>query len=155
VRGWGVGLVLFLTIGACIHTQEMPLAPNVVRLDTQASGLLFVGQASSKTLRRAAEITLQKGYTHFRLDDAQVSQGTQVAGMYSSGQATGSGTASATRVGDTTYVQGTSAATGSAISTPIYRPTANVGVTVYMFKANDPQAQGAFDAAEVLRSKTD
>jgi hypothetical protein len=43
-------LTLGLTLMGCIHTQELPLAPNMVRLDTQASGLLFAGQATNQTI---------------------------------------------------------------------------------------------------------
>ena len=70
-----------LSIAGCVTTQEMPLAPNVVRLDTQASGLLFAGQATGQTMRRAAELTLQNGYSHFRLEQAQVAQGSELAGV--------------------------------------------------------------------------
>ena len=38
-------------------------------------------------MRRAAELTLQSGYSHFRLEQAQVGQGSEFAGMYSSGSA--------------------------------------------------------------------
>ncbi len=131
----GLGLLL----GGCIRTQELALAPNVVRLDTQASGMLFAGQASTHTQKRAAQLTLQNGYTHFRFDQAQVSQGSQLTGVYSSGQA------NATRFGNNVSAFGTSS------STPIYAPTANVGATVYMFHANEPGAQGAFDAADMLK----
>ena len=148
-----VGVGLLTT--ACIHTQEMPLAPNVVRLDTQASGLLFTSQAAPKTLRRAAELTLQKGYTHFRLDQAQMAQGSELAGVYSSGQATAYGSATGSRYGNTTYVNGRSTVSGYATATPIYAPTANIGVTVIMLRPDESQAQGAFDAAEVLRGKSD
>ena len=148
-----VGVGLLTT--ACIHTQEMPLAPNVVRLDTQAAGLLFTSQAAPKTLRRAAELTLQKGYTHFRLDQAQVAQGSELAGVYSSGQSTAYGSATGSRYGNTTYINGSARASGYTMSTPMYYPTANIGVTVFMLRADDPHMQGAFDAAEVLRSKSD
>ena len=126
-------------LAGCIQTQEMQLAPNVVRLDTQASGRLFAGQAAAQTQRRAAELTLKNGYSHYRLDQAQVSQGSQFAGTSSFGNA------SATGYGNNIYV------TGNSTSTAIYRPTSSVGVTVYMFHENEPGAQGAFDAAEVLK----
>jgi hypothetical protein len=132
-------VALSLSCGACITTQEMPLAPNVIRLDTQASGFLFTGQASSQTMRRAAELTLQNGFTHFRFDQAQVAQGSQYAGTYTSGSATASGNANFATVN------------ANAVSTPVMRPTANVAVTMTMFHANEPGAQGAFDAAQVLQ----
>lgn len=143
VRMGAVALVIGGLASGCVSTQEMPLAPNVVRLDTHASGLLFAGQASSQTMRRAAELTIQNGYSHFRFDQAQVSQGAQFVGVYSAA----SGSAYGNTFGNSTIVN--SNATG--FSTPIYRPTADVGVTVYMFHADEPGAKGAFDAAEVLR----
>jgi hypothetical protein len=50
---------LSFALAACVSTQEMQLAPNVVRLDTSAKGALFVGQAGNATLKRAAEETLK------------------------------------------------------------------------------------------------
>jgi hypothetical protein len=116
----------------------MPLAPNVVRLDTQASGFLFAGQATGQTMRRAAELTLQNGYSHFRSEQAQVAQGSELAGVYSSGSASVYGNAS----GANAY--------GSGFSTPIMKPTASIGVTVVMFHADEAGAEGAFDAKAVL-----
>lgn len=128
-----------VALAACVNTEEMPLAPNVVRLDTQASGALFVGQAPKATLRRAAELTLQNGYTHFRFEQATMGQGSELSGVYSSGSASAFGNASSASV----Y--------GSGFSTPIYRHTENVGVTVVMFHANEPGAKGAFVASQVLQ----
>ena len=144
-----VSVFSMLVLSACIQTQEMPLAPNVVRLDTQASGLLFVGQASSSTLRRAATLTLKNGYTHFRLDQAQVSQGSVVTGVYSTAQTTGYATG--TRYGSTSYLQGTSNSYGSSFVARA--PTANVAVTVIMFHAQEQGAEDAFSAADVLAKK--
>ena len=53
-----------LNVSACGGLQELPLAPNMVRLDVSPSGAPLVGEA---TLRRAAELTLQSGYSAFRL----------------------------------------------------------------------------------------
>lgn len=142
-----IALLIGLAACGCIHTQEMPLAPNVVRLDTQASGLLYVDKATSTTMKRAAEVTLEHGYTHFRFEQAQLSQGSELAGVYTSSQATASGTATA--IGRTASYSGS--ANGSSVSTPLMRRTSSVGVTVIMFKSTDPQAEGAFDAREVLK----
>jgi hypothetical protein len=131
-------LALGLSIAGCVTTQEVPLAPNVVRLDTQASGLLFAGQATGQTMRRAAELTLQSGYSHFRLEQAQVAQGSELAGIYSAGSASVYGNASGANAYDTGF------------STPIMKPTASVGVTVVMFHADEAGAEGAFDAKAVL-----
>ena len=39
----------------------------------------------------------------------------------------------------------------NGISTPMYRRTADVDVTVVMFHADEPGAKDAFDAAAVLK----
>lgn len=136
-------LLTAIALAGCATTSEMPLAPNVVRLDTEARGALFTGSAGAITMKKAAEATLARGYTHFRLDQASTSSGTRFAGMTSNtfGQAT------ATGFGNTAY--GTYS--GTTISSPVYAPTRSIGVTVIMFHANEPGAQGAFDAAEVLK----
>ena len=113
----------------------MPLALNAVRLDTQASGLLFTGKVARRRCRAPLNCPLQKGFTHFRLEQAAMVQGSELAGVYSS--------ASVSRRRG--YL------TASDLATPIYTPTASVAVTVLMLKADDPRATDAFDAAQVLR----
>lgn len=141
-------LVCLLAVGifsGCATTNEMPLAPNVVRLDTQASGAMFTGSAGRITLLRAAEATAKRGYTHFRLEQAATSQGRQLAGISTSGSGSYSGTA----YGNNVYGSYNS----SGFATPIYAPTANVGVTVIMFKANEAGAKGAWNAAQVIKKQ--
>ncbi|TXR46605.1 hypothetical protein [Phyllobacterium endophyticum] len=139
-----VGL-LSLLVTACATTSEMPLAQNMVRLDTQASGLLFVGSAGNITMKKAAEATLKRGYTHFRLEQAQTSQGSRLAGL----STYNSGTANATVYGNSAYGN----YSGSGFATPVYAPTASVGVTVVMFKAGEAGAKGAIDAADVVKKQ--
>ncbi|MCH4539945.1 MULTISPECIES: hypothetical protein [Brucella/Ochrobactrum group] len=134
-----------VALSACATTNEMPLAPNVVRLDTQASGALFAGSAGRITMKRAAQATLNRGYTHFRLEQASTSQGRQLVGVNS----WNNGTFSANTYGSSTY--GSYNSSGSAM--PVYAPTANVGVTVIMFRKGDAGARGAWDAAEVLKKE--
>jgi len=132
-----VGLVALL-LCACVTTQELPLAPNVVRLDTEARGALFTNAVANVTLQRAAEATLQHGYSHFRLDNVDVNQSSSVTGytleqnynLYNYG-----GMISGSSFGSVT---------------PNYTRTASAGVTVIMFHASDPEARNAFDAQKVL-----
>jgi hypothetical protein len=138
-------LIAAAVLAGCATTSEMPLAPNMVRLDTQASGLVFVGSAPSITMTKAAEATLARGYTHFRLEQASTGQGSRLVGV--STNASGYGTITA--FGNTAH--GTYR--GSSFSTPMYAPTASIGVTVVMFHADEPGASGAFDAQEVLKKK--
>jgi hypothetical protein len=99
-RRLAVAVIACLGAAACASTQEYPLAPNMVRIDVDRPAAPFIRDA---TLRRAAQLTLQNGYSAFRLD-------------------------------------------------PIYVESFDrFGVTVVMFHAGDPRAEGAFDAADVLR----
>jgi hypothetical protein len=104
-----------LFLAGCIHTEEMPLAPNMVRLDTQASGVLFASQATSQTMRRAAELTLQNGYSHFRLDQADLSQGSQLAGVYGQSQGVASGQASGMATGNLYTGNGSASYSGAVL----------------------------------------
>ena len=58
-----------LGLAACASPQEYPLAPNMVRIDVDSPAAPFV---RDRTLRRAAELTLQNGYSAFRLDPIYV-----------------------------------------------------------------------------------
>ena len=62
---WLAVAALSACLSSCATTQETLLAPNFVGLDTDAP---FASEAASQTIRRAAELTLQSGYTYFRLD---------------------------------------------------------------------------------------
>jgi len=99
----------------------------MVRIDTQAQGLLFTGQAVPQTMRAAANATLQRGFTNFKFAEANLQQGsvtTGVVGTYSNG------------IG-----------TMSAMAAPV----AGSAVTVIMFHANDPDAKNSFVAEDILR----
>lgn len=137
------GALSALMLSGCISTQEMPLAPNVVRIDTQARGLLFTGQTVPQTMRTAAKATLDRGYTHFKFADAGVAQGSVVTG------AVGSSTTNFNGSYGYGNVSGTANTFGS--SSVVRAPTASAAATVIMFHASEPGAQGAFDAEQVLR----
>lgn len=138
----GAALIAVALTG-CITTQEMPLAPNIVRIDTRAGGYLFTGQTVPKTMRAAANATLERGYTHFKFADAGVQQGSVVAGTIGGSSTNFNGT----------YGQGymSGNASGFGSTSVIHAPTASAVATVIMFHANEPGAQGAFDAEQVLK----
>jgi hypothetical protein len=130
-----------LAVAGCVQTSEMPLAPNVVRLQSQGRGLIGAQEAPKQTLRRAAELTLKNGYTHFRLADASMANGSEFGGYMP-----GTSTTNVSLIGDTAY-----ATTTTSPGFAIRRRTTDVGVTVVMFRASEPGAKGAFDAAQVLK----
>jgi hypothetical protein len=119
--------LIAIALAGCITTQEMPLAPNIVRIDTQAGGYLFTGQTVPTTMRAAANATLQRGYTHFKFAEAGVQQGSVVTGAMGSYNS------------------------GFATTNVVRAPTASAVATVIMFHANEPGAQGAFEAEQVLK----
>jgi hypothetical protein len=53
-----------LALTGCASIQETPFAPNMVRLDVKPYAAPFIREAM---LRRAAELTLQNGYSAFRV----------------------------------------------------------------------------------------
>jgi hypothetical protein len=57
-------IAVALALAGCTSIQETAFAPNMVRLDVEPYAAPFVGEA---TLHRAAELTLQNGYSAFRL----------------------------------------------------------------------------------------
>ena len=152
-------VLIALALASCISTQEMPLAPNVVRIDTQSGGLLFTGQTVPQTMRAAAKATLERGYTHFKFVDASLQQGSVVAGTIGSSNTNIVGTATTNYNG--TYgnglvnanavTYGNASATTFGSTSVIHAPTAAAAATVVMFHANEPGAQGAFDAEQVLK----
>ena len=60
-----IAIVASLGLSGCGGVQELPLAPNMARLDVGPFGAPSVG--GEATLRRVAELTLQNGYSAFRL----------------------------------------------------------------------------------------
>ena len=131
-------IIFVMSLSACVSTQVMPLAPNVVRIDTTARGLLGQGKAAPETMTKAAQETLARGYTHFKLSDASMGQGSEVVGAsgWSSGNA---------------YRYGNSANFNSfGNATVNRRHVEGVAATVTMFHAGEPGAQGAFDAKQLL-----
>jgi hypothetical protein len=137
-----LGIVPLLALAGCISTQEMPLAPNMVRIDTHASGFLFTGQTVPQTMRAAAKASLDRGYTHFKFADAGLQQGSVVTGVVGSENANFSGT----------YGHGFASGNASSFgsSSVVRAPTVAAAVTVIMFRATDPAAKDAFDAQQVL-----
>jgi hypothetical protein len=132
-------LAIGVALAACARSEVLPLAPNMVRIDTRAQGLIAQSQAVPQTMRTAAKATLDAGYTHFRFADANLGQGSMYAG--SIGNASGS----------VTGTRNSATFSGWGSSSALYTPTTNAAVTVIMFKANEQGAKGAFDAKEIYQ----
>lgn len=115
------GVLITLPMTGCTSLEEMPFVANVVHVET--------GQSQPTAMRAAARATLDHGYTHFKFQDDDLQQGSLVTSKIGSSAST----------------------TGSSGTTLVHGPTATSAATVVMFRANEPGAQGAFDAEQVLR----
>ena len=80
---------LLLALGAavglagCVSTQEIPLSANSYQLEVSGTGRFGAGAVPQTTLRRAAELTLEKGFTHFVLGSATMQTAHTYAGQAS------------------------------------------------------------------------
>ena len=113
-------------------------------------------------MRAAAKATLDRGYTHFKFEDASLQQGSVVTGTVGSSQTRVSGSSDTTMTGNYGggFMSANASTVGSATantfgSTHVIRaPTAAAAVTVFMFRANEQGSQGAFNAEQVLKQYT-
>ena len=111
------------------------------QVNTEAGGSLFVGQADKATLKRAAKFTVAQGYTHFAIQNPS----TQTGSVYV-GSTPGTANTTVSMVGNTAY--------GTTTYSPgvaIMAPRKTVGVTVVMYRAVEPQAANAIEAATILK----
>lgn len=118
-----IALAMLPCLAACTTTNTTPLAPDVFRLDTSASGLLFTSNAGADTILRAAQITQSRGFSHFAILDSASASGSTVTG------------GAINRVG------------GTWIASTNRTPTQNVSVVVQMMNQAAP---GAWSVAEVI-----
>lgn len=125
--------VVCLGLSGCFRSTEMQTSANTYQLHTEASGLLYQGKAGQENLRKAAELTLKSGYTHFKLEGAAIGQGQQYAGN----------TPGSVNVYGNTAILNPGA--------PIMVPTSQATATVVMFRQGDPGFPGSLDAALILR----
>ena len=135
-----VSLLCLLGLTARVSTSEMPLQNNIWQVDVEAGGRLFVGGADKAALKRAAELTIAQGYTHFVISNPNTQTSTTYAGSTAGFSQTNVNVIGNTAYGSTTYTPGV----------PIFRPQKNVTVTVTMFHAGEPGAANALDAAATL-----
>jgi hypothetical protein len=92
--GIGIGSAcIAMVLAGCVSTREVSLAPDTVRIDTQAQNIMFAGQALPQTLRAAARATLARGYTHFKFADAGAAASTFGTFMVTGSPSTNSATA--------------------------------------------------------------
>lgn len=126
---------LMTTAAGCVQTSELALAENVVLIRATGisanwiSHMIVAEQLPKQTLQRAAQATIDRGYTHFHIQDGS-SQTRYVGRTSQRGQISGS----------SVMVSG-----GNPIT------STDTMLMVIMYRESDAGARGAFDARFVLK----
>lgn len=133
-----LALAVAVIASACVSQHELALSKNVYRLDVDARGLIAMAAAEDSLSRRAAELTLSKGFTHYVIADASSERGRNFLGMTPSTSNT-----TVNVYGNTAY-----ATTRTFGGGPIVQPTSRNSLIVVMFTAANAPAN-AIDARTV------
>lgn len=128
----------------CIRSTEIALAPNIVRVDTEASGFLSVGKANSEVIKKAAQTTTRRGYSHFLISGH--GYGKSVIPIGASHHING------IMVGNRIRNNIMSIYDSHTYSNVILMPVEHSSVIIVMFKKGDRIPQSAFDAMRLLKS---
>jgi len=133
-----------LALGGCTRTSVMPVASNVFEITTSAGLVCGASGAQAVASRDAAIATLQNGYDSYIILDGQ-SQESVVGYTPVTANTYGTATAFGSPGMATAYGSSTTTYSGGA---PIVRH--NQSLVVRMFHANDPGADDALQARNVL-----
>lgn len=136
-------IAVALAVSGCVNISEseIALSKNVYQIDLSARGRFGVDAAPKRAQIRAAELTLQKGYSHYVIQSGGTSGGSVYAGqtpVYSQ--------TNVNVVGNTAY-----ASTNNFGGYPMMMPTSQTSITVVMFNSKDAPPN-ALDAAQVLKN---
>lgn len=127
-------LLVFIALCGCVtSTNELQLRQDVFLLQGEGRGLIGQASLNEAMMKKAAEITLRQGYTHFTLAQPQTNSSSQMAGY--------------TPVMANTQFIGGTAYTSFSGGQPIVARTTNTDVLVILSNGGN----GALDAAETLK----
>ena len=141
-------LFLPLLIG-CARASVMPLAQDTVQISSHTAAVCGgTGAAQDVAFKRAAVETIRRGYDRFVIVGAEGQTEARVLG-YTPTQAYTTGTATATRYGNTATAVGSSTTTITG-GAPIVAHAHNQDLIVKMFKQGDPAGENALDARQQL-----
>ena len=128
-----------LLCAACVQTTERPLSSNVYQISAEGSGAISAVLTERDLLKRVAELTLEQGYTHFVLSNAERETRPAPGGF-------------TTFPGSPTYTEPGNTVTASrppGLASPTYRPVKTVSVIVVMYNDTD-KPKDALAAADYL-----
>lgn len=124
-----IPLAFLLVFSGCVSTNELQLSENVWRLQSSGQGLLAQGRTGDALFKRAAELTLRQGYTHFTIGNPNTASSTTTGGFTP---------VQANVVGNSVFVTG---------GQPINVNREDTSALVFM--SRDPE-NGGIDAQEAL-----
>ena len=144
-------LVLLITpfLAGCARASVMPLAQDTVQISSHTAPVCGgAGAAQDVAFKRAAVETIRRGYDRFVIVGAEGQTEARVLG-YTPTRAYTTGTATATRYGNTATAVGSSTTTVTG-GVPIVAHAHNQDLIVKMFRQGDPGGGNALDARQVL-----
>lgn len=141
-------VLLALGLAGCVSTDATPLSKNVYKLNADGRGMIGGRESATRKaiIKEAAELTLEKGFTHFVIADQRDDSSRTFIGM---SPTTANTFGSATITGNQIYGQSRTNVYGGS---PMYANQASSTAIVVMFESSDPRALNAVDAAEFLAS---
>lgn len=144
--------------------KDQRLAEDRYVISTETSGLVDINRANQFNLRRAAEVTIQNGFTHFAVINENKNEsitqrtvpGTVISNTYGSAYGYGTGT----QYGSIYNYSGSAYGSSNTVATytpprTVTRKTANPTITIIMLKEPKEQAPNIFVARDVLRYTND
>jgi hypothetical protein len=140
-----------LLIAGCARSSTVPLSADTIQITSSAAPACGRTGAQSVASRRAAIETLNRGFDKFAIVGGEYQNNVGVVG-HTPVYANTYGTAQATARGNMVYASGQSTTTYSG-GRPIIAGSHDQGVTVKMFKADDPAGANAVDARGQLGPK--
>lgn len=141
-------VVLSLVAGltsACVYMKAVPIGDHVWVMETDGRGIVGAEIVSNSTMRDAATLTLQQGYTHFLLEDAPdepVDIGVRAV-LYGNTRTENYASVFSPTVPDP-------AGGPPLVNAPGAEPTLRTRVAVRMLPKNDPRIGRAYSALTVL-----
>lgn len=138
-----------LAVAGCARAAVMPLAQDTVQITSHSAPVCGGAEAAQKVaFQRAAVETIRRGYDRFVILSGAGQTETRLLG-YTPTTAYTTGTATATRFGNTATAIGSSTTTVSG-GVPIVAHAHNEDLIVKMFKQGDPAGANALDARQQL-----
>lgn len=146
---WALKIVVAALVAgltsACVYNKAVPIGDNVWVMETDGRGVLGAELVAASTLRDAATLTLQQGYTAFLLEEAPdrpVDIGVQAV-LYGS-------TRTVTYASDFSPTIPAPDGGPPLVNAPGADPTLRTRVAVRMLRKNDPRIGSAYNALSVL-----